>query len=322
MDSIFERDDLIHWLLEGPPWVVHRALVDLLGKTRDDGRVLAAREAVAEHFLVGKILDRQDHRGWWGDPGQMHQWWPRKETTFWILPVLADFGLTFEESHLQRAADCVLDLQLPDGGFLGWVPNAAADCHTAILLESLAHMGLADDPRIGRAYDWLLGRQRHDGGWWCKHTGQPGGPRAAEPSCPFATLFVLGALDRLPPLIHSQAARRAAIFLLGCWEHRGQVNYPGHDSQIGSDWEKLKYPFTDYRLLNFLDVLSRLPCVREDPRMAELSALLRSKSDDAGRYRPESVVRIWADFDFGQKKAPSRWITVLAWGIFERLKNG
>jgi hypothetical protein len=321
MNSLRERTDLIEWLLEGPPWVVCRTRLDLLGQKPKDRKVLAARGAVAEHPLIAGILRRQDRGGWWGDPGQMHKWWPRKETTFWILPVLADLGLRIDEPHMARAAQYVLGLQLPEGGFLGWQSGQAADCHTAILLDPLAQMGLDDDPRIGRAYDWLLRRQRHDGGWWCKRTGQPGGPRETEPSCPFATLFVLGALARRSRLIRSKAAHRAASFLLHCWEDRGQREYPSHDSQIGSDWEKLKYPFTDYRLLKFLEVLSRFPMAPRDPRVAQMLKLLQSKADDEGRFQPQSIVRVWDDFDFGQKKEPSRWITVLAWGMMERLSG-
>jgi hypothetical protein len=316
---IVERSGHIDWLLGGEPWVVYRTLVDLLGRKRDDHEILAARKEVARHPLIEKIFRRQDPRGWWGDSGDMHKWWPRKETTFWMLPVLADFGLTIEEPHLARAAECVLGLQLPDGGFLGWQPGRAAECHTAILLESLAHMGLADDPRIGRAYAWLLGRQRPDGGWWCKDTGQPGGPREKEPSCPFATMFVLGALAQRPELSDAEASRRSVAFLLDCWTHRQKVKYPGHDSQIGPQWGKLKYPFVDYRILKFLDVLSRFPAARRDPRTREMFSLLEDEADEGGRFRPESVVRSWADFDFGQKTEPSRWITALVWRVKRRL---
>jgi hypothetical protein len=321
MGSVAERKDLINWLLDGSPWVVYRTLVDLLEKKQDDGEVLAARKAVAGDPLIKKIFRRQDRRGWWGDPGDMHKWWPRKDTTFWMLPVLADFGLTMDEPHLARAAECVMDLQLPGGGFLGWEPHKAADCHTAILLEPLAQMGLGDDPRISKAYHWLLSRQRHDGGWWCKGTGQPGGPRAAEPSCPFATMFVLGALAQRPMLIPKEASHRAVCFLLNCWAHRGRVKYPGHDSQIGPSWEKLKYPFTDYRILKFLEVLSHFPSARGDPRTGEMLTSLQTKADDGGRFRPESIVRTWAKFDFGQKKEPSRWITVLAWRVMGRVSQ-
>jgi hypothetical protein len=43
-----------------------------------------------------------------------------------------------------------------------------------------------------------------------------------------------------------------------------------------------------------------------------MMAILRSKADDEGRYTAESVYLAWKDWEFGQKKTPSRWVTFLA----------
>ena len=47
--------------------------------------------------------------------------------------------------------------------------------------------------------------------------------------------------------------------------------------------------------------------------------LLKSKADDQGRFTLESVWTAWKDWEFGQKKEPSRWLTLLAWRILGRL---
>ena len=312
------KNELLRWLLGGEPWVVYRTLSGLLGYDESHADVAAARQAVSKHRLIKPILGRQHRRGYWGRPEDIHTWWPRKDTTFWIIGVLADFGLTLENPHMARAAEYVLDLQLPLGGFLGFEPQKAAECHTAILLEPLVKSGLGDDTRIHRAYQWLLSRQRLDGGWWCKDTGQIGAPREKEPSCPFAAMFVLSAMDQRPELRKHPASQRAVDFLLSCWDNKRKLKYPGHDSQIGTGWEKLKYPFTDYRILKFLDVLSRFPVARRDPRTQEILNLLKAKSDEQACFQPESIVNVWGDFDFGQKKEPSRWLTMLAWRVMRR----
>ena len=131
-------------------------------------------------------------------------------------------------------------------------------------------------------------------------------------------MFILGALAQRSELVDQEASRKATTFLLDCWANRGRVKYPGHDSQIESGWEKLKYPFTDYRILKFLDVLSSFPAARGDPRINDMLTLLGSKGDEEGRFRPESVVKVWTDFDFGQRKEPSRWLTMLAWRVMGR----
>jgi hypothetical protein len=40
--------------------------------------------------------------------------------------------------------------------------------------------------------------------------------------------------------------------------------------------------------------------------------LLQSKADNKGRFTPESIWMVWKDWEFGQKKQPSTWMTLLA----------
>lgn len=104
-----------------------------------------------------------------------------------------------------------------------------------------------------------------------------------------------------------------------CWENRGKIKYAGHDSQIGTDWEKLKYPFTDYRILKSLDTLSQFKFIKNNPRFKEMIDVLASKQDANGRFTPESIHHAWSDFDFGQKEKPSFWITFLVLNILKNI---
>jgi hypothetical protein len=309
----------VPWLLEGPAFVRYRTLVDILGLPREGDEARRARVGVARDPAVGRLLDRRNEDGYWGTPDEIFKWWPRKDTTFWVLGVLADFGLTRSDRGIGRACEYVLSTQLPSGAFGLRPPPTPYDCFTGVLAASLARLGYAEDHRLARAFDWLSGRQRLDGGFWCKNTGQPGGPREGEPSCALASLWVLSALTAHPTLGKGEGCRRCAAFLLGCWDHRGKIKYAGHDSQIGSGWERLKYPFTDYRVLHYLDSISRVPSARGDPRVAEMADALVSKADAEGRFRPESAHKAWSEFDFGQKREPSRWLTCLVYAILARL---
>lgn len=313
------RQQVIDWLLGGEPWVRFRTLTDILNKDRSDKEVVAAQKAVPGHKLIRKIFGKQNKDGYWGKPKDIHTWWPKKDTTFWVLSMLADFGLTREDKRIAKACDYVFSIQLDSGGF-GWdPPTKAYDCHTAVLTQSLAKLGYLDDPRLHHAYDWLISRQRLDGGFWCKNTGQPGGLREDEPSCALATTFVLGAVAQDSELRKSEVGRRGIGFLLKCWEKRGKIKYTGHDSQIGRNFDKLKYPFTEYRILTYLDVVSQFECAKGDPRLGEIIDLLLSKQDGDGRFTPESIHKVWQDFDFGQKRNASRWLTCLAYRIAKPL---
>jgi hypothetical protein len=317
--TVFPDRAVTDWLLEGDPTVRYRTLTNLLGLKESDKDVRRAREQVLDDPRIRHIRRRQNKSGYWGAERDIFTWWPAKDSTFYMLGVLADFGLRKEDPGIERACEYVLGAQLDCGAFGVRPPPRPLDCFTGILTESLAKFGYTADVRLGRAYEWLAGRQRVDGGFWCKNTGQPGGPRQDEPSCAFAALCVLGALTLHPRLRGSGTAKRCAAFLLKCWDNRGRLRYAGHDSQIGTGWEKLKYPFTDYRLLMYLDIMSRLPHVRKDPRIRDITRILISKRDSEGRFRPESIHRAWSDFDFGQKKQPSRWITFLANYIIKRI---
>ena len=313
------NQDPTNWLLEGAPWVRYRTLVDLLDKNENDKEVIKAKRDISKHPLIENILKKQNKDGYWGVPADIFTWWPKKDTTFWLLPILADFGFTKEYKRIARACKYALSLQLKSGGLESFYPGKAADCHTAILVEPLAKMGFSDDDRAKRAYAWLVSRQRKDGGWWCKDTAQIGRPREKEPSCAFATTFVLGAMSRNPLLKKNKVTKRGVEFLLQCWENKGKIKYAGHDSQIGTGWEKLKYPFTDYRILKSLDTLSQFKFTKNDPRFNEMIHALVSRQDPNGRFRPESIHLVWSDFDFGQKEKPSRWVTFLALRILKRI---
>ena len=309
----------IDWLLTGEPFVRYRTLTKLLDKKADDTEVLAAKKSISNHQLIKKIFDKQNEYGYWGSPKDIYTWWPKKDTTFWLLGVLADFGFTREDRRIAHACEYVLSTQLPSGGWGCAPPPAPYDCFTGILTESLAKLGYGPDPRVKKAYAWLYGRQRLDGGFWCKNTGLPRGPREKERSCAFATLCVLGAFVQNPELKKDDIAKKSAEFLFGCWENRGKIKYAGHDSQIGKGWETLKYPFTDYRILKYLDVLSQLEFARNDSRILPILKLVMAKKDENGCFYAESIHKVWSNFDFGQKKLPSRWLTFIVYRIIKTI---
>jgi hypothetical protein len=66
-------------------------------------------------------------------------------------------------------------------------------------------------------------------------------------------------------------------------------------------------------------VLTQFPWLRKDSRLLEMVSLLRNKADQEGRFKIESVWTAWKDWEFGQKNAPSRWLTLTAWRILQRM---
>jgi hypothetical protein len=114
-----------------------------------------------------------------------------------------------------------------------------------------------------------------------------------------------------------EAEKAAGIeCLLGLWEHsRERAPYM---FRMGTDFRKLKAPTFWYGLLSVADVLSRYPAAIADPRFGDMAAVIRSKANPDGLFVPESVYLAWKEWDFGQKKAPSSWVTFLATRIIDR----
>ena len=188
-------------------------MIDLLDKKNKNKEADVIEKSIREHELVKRILDNQNKGGYWGTSKDIYTWWPKKDTTFWLLGILADFGLRKDTKEIASACEYVFTTQLPCGGF-GWAPPPTpSDCFTGILIESLAKLDYISDPRLHNAYSWLVERQRLDGGFWCKNTGLPGKPREQESSCAFATLCVLGAISQNPELKNSKIAKKIVKFL-------------------------------------------------------------------------------------------------------------
>jgi hypothetical protein len=90
---------------------------------------------------------------------------------------------------------------------------------------------------------------------------------------------------------------------------------------MGTDFCKLKAPLVWYDILHVVDVLSRLPWLSDDPRLCEMISVMVAKLDSDGRATPESVWVAWKDWEFGQKKVPSRWVTLLVERVRHRMKD-
>ena len=73
-------------------------------------------------------------------------------------------------------------------------------------------------------------------------------------------------------------------------------------------------------MLHVAEVATLYPSVRRDPRLLEMVDLIRAKADGQGRYTPESVWKAWGDWEFGQKKQPSPWLTLLVYRILARMQ--
>jgi len=90
---------------------------------------------------------------------------------------------------------------------------------------------------------------------------------------------------------------------------------------MGTDFSRLKAPFIWYDVLHVADALSRLPWLRQDPRLQDMVSVMTGQVAADGRATPGSVWMAWKDWEFGQKKVPSRWVTLLVERVRQRMED-
>jgi len=134
-----------------------------------------------------------------------------------------------------------------------------------------------------------------------------------------ANLLMLKLLAQSPAYHDAPSVRIGVETLLSLWEQRKERR--PYLFAMGSGFAKLKAPLIWYDILHVTDVLTRIPWARGDSRLLEMVEIVRSKADEEGRFTAESVWRDWKGWDFGQKREPSRWVTLVAQRVSLRVNS-
>ncbi len=319
----------IDWLLEGPAWMQYRIRLDLCGESPDEPQVIAARKALLADTKVQDLV--ADLQTWPGIVLNSHK---SASQPFHKLNFLADIGLRAGDPGIDEIIHQLMSHQSEQGPFQlisnvspryggsGEDTWAWALCDAPLLVYALFQFGLGSHPQVQAALDHLLTLVRENG-WPCAVSPEMGrwrGPGRKDDPCPYANLAMLKVLGLNETLRTSQAAITGVETQLQLWEAR-QEQHP-YIFYMGNDFCKLKAPLVWYDLLHVLDVLSLFPDCHQDPRLQDMLQVLREKASPEGQFTPESVWMAWKDWEFGQKKVPSRWITFLAHRILKRTGIG
>ena len=317
----------IEWLLEGEPWIEYRARRDLLGQSENDPQVESSRQRMLAHVQVQDLI--AELSGWPGTVISSHK---SANQPFHKLTFVADLGLVATDPGVDAIVARILEHQSAEGPFqlpvnipthyggTGKDRWAWALCDAPLVVYALVEFGLKHEPVVRSAIEHLAGLVR-DNGWPCtvsKELGTFRGPGRKDDPCPFANLAMLKALSAVDDLRDCPASHVGADALLTLWSE-STTQHP-YMFYMGTDFRKLKVPFVWYDLMHVLDVLSQFSWLKEDARLLDMLGILRSKADQQGRFTPESVWAAWKDWEFGQKRTPSRWLTLLAWRIIGRVE--
>jgi len=248
------------------------------------------------------------------------------------LLFLLDLVLDTEVPEIKKAVDEILQHRDEHGIYqsLTNVPKhfggAGVDvfswclCDAPLLLLALLKAGLDYQEYVKPGVDYLVSLCRENG-FPCAVSPELGkfrGPGRKDDCCPYATLIMADLLSYIPDYRDSQVAVSSAKALLSLWEN--SLNQHPYLFYMGTDFRKLKAPSFWYDIVSVAGVLSKYEFLRDDPRFLEMIAQIKDKQDKDGFFTPESVYLKLKDWDCGQKKMPSPYLTYLCYRIFEHLE--
>jgi len=193
-------------------------------------------------------------------------------------------------------------------------------CDAPLLFLALLKTGMDYHEYIKPGVDYLVSLSRANG-FPCAVSSELGkfrGPGKKDDCCPYATLIMSDLLSYIPEYRNSQVAVNSVKALLSLWEN--SLNQHPYMFYMGTDFRKMKAPPCWYDIVSVAGVLSKYEFVRDDPRFLEMITHIKDKQDEDGFFTPESAYQKLRDWDFGQKKVPSPYLTYLCYQIFERLE--
>ena len=188
-------------------------------------------------------------------------------------------------------------------------------CDAPLLLFALLKAGVDYQKHIKQGVDYLAGFHK-DYGFPCtvsQEFGKFRGPGRKDDPCPYASLVMLKLLMATPEYKKSEIVTNTAAGFLNLWEN--SLERHPYMFYMGTDFRKLKAPAMWYDLVSVVDILRHIESAKSDARFVEMTKMIENKRDGNGSFTPEAIYTKFKGWDFGQKKAPSPYLTYLCYRI-------
>ena len=288
--------DAIPWLLEREnPSARYLTLRHLLDSGEPDSQVVEARSAIPAWPPVREILALMDPVNFWGQADR--PFFGGAVGTHAILYLLAELGVPLTP-RLEAACENIFEHgQHESGGFTyDGTPERLWLCYTGNAIRTLLHFGYRCDPRLERAFEYLVARTTAPGGLAC--------PYAYDRTCQWGITKALAAFAELPAADRTPDRMRAVQSLAGAvLDH--EFAFDGRDAQ----WLRFGFPL-NYQsdLVELCDVLARLG-YGIYPRLRQLLNILLTNQTTDGRWVKQHGTHA---LQVEQPGEPSKWITMRA----------
>ncbi len=321
MKNVFDNKPLLN---RSEDWLRYAIRLNLCGEPKES--LADARDKALEDERIGRYL--ADVESFHSTAVTNHK---NPDLPIHKLLFLLDLGFDQEIPQIRTAVQEILKHRDENGIFqsLTNIPKHFGGtgedtfswslCDAPLLLLALLKADVDYKEFIQPGVSYLLSLVRKNG-FPCAASPELGkfrGPGKKDDCCPYATLIMADLLSCIPEYKNSAAASAAIHSILDLWE-KSQSQHP-YLFYMGTDFRKLKAPSSWYDIVSVAEVLSRYESIHSDPRFMEMIGIIRDKQDREGFYTPESVYMKLNQWDFGQKKQASPYLTYLCRRIFARL---
>lgn len=247
------------------------------------------------------------------------------------LSFIAELGFTRDDAFIEEIVQRIMKNQSEEGIFqvLVKIPEKFGGsgktikswmlCDATVLLYSLIKLNNNTiTPELQRGIQHIS-HLVSENGWHCIVSNELGkfrGPGRKDDPCPYATMFAVKMLSLTKESDYKKEKVIGINTILNLWEKRTQIR--PYLFAMGTDFKKLKLPFVWYDILNVVDTLSMYKEIQKDPRFQEMVGVIFSKKTEDG-FIPESAYLKSKQWDFGQKKIQSEFLTAIIERIEKRM---
>lgn len=315
----------IEYILEnGESWLLYATKINLLNESKETLKELR-QQTLSEPKIKSYLNDISDFHS---ILVSNHK---NPELPIHKLIFLLNIGLDTDVIEIQKAVDQIMAHKDENGVYqsLTNIPKhfggSGEDtfgwclCDAPLLLYALLKAGIDYEKHIKQGVNYLL-KFYKTYGFPCVVSQEHGkfrGPGRKDDCCPYATLIMLKLLSCIPEYENSKISNDIAMILFSLWEN--SLEKHPYMFYMGTDFRKLKAPAIWYDIVSVVDVLSHFDFVKSDKRFLEMVMLIKDKQDDNGLFVPETVYQKCKNWDFGQKKKPSPYLTYLCHLILMRV---
>jgi hypothetical protein len=323
---------LLAWFLQQPAFIEYRVRLDLLDEPPDSPTITGLRKRVFEDPLVIALFEELQQTPWPVLNSHKNVNHPLHKLEF-----LTELGVKANDTPMKQVVAWLIanpDLngiyQIPirvsrNHGGSGVQTYSWFLCDAPLLLYCLKTLGVEEAVLLSGFRSLIA---------FAKPFGFPcvvspilkfRGPGKKSDPCLYANLLMLKMISGFYDSTRSPSPEISSVIsltgeaILKVWENSYELH--PYLFYMGKDFRKLKTPSFWYDIVHVTDVLSRFPQLRGDPRLLEMRNCIALKSDSEGKYRNESVWLAWKEWEFGQKKIASAWLTYKVLKILKRFER-